>query len=100
VPGPFALSDRDTLGDALKRGGFDGVSIEEVGVPTHAASSDEWWNRTCALVGPLATILASLGDAQRRDLRRRALDGAAAYRSADGLDFPGADPRRGRRAGR
>ena len=89
VPGPFALSDRDRLAEALTGGGFNGVSIEELPVPTQAASTDEWWERTCALAGPLTTILATLDDEERRELRRRALDSAAPYESADGLDFPG-----------
>ena len=40
-------------------------------MPLRAASFDEWWTRTCALAGPLATILASLPEPAVLALRER-----------------------------
>jgi enediyne biosynthesis protein CalE5 len=88
IPGPFSLSDETALCEILTKGGLSDVRIEEVTVPTRAASFDEWWNRTCSLAGPLAAILASLDEAPKRELRRRAQERSRAYETDSGLDFP------------
>lgn len=90
LPGPFALSDRDQLAALLRGAGLTNLAIEELAVPTLAGSLEEWWTRTCALAGPLATILGSLDPQARDELRRRAHDAASAYGTPGGsLAFPG-----------
>ena len=90
IPGPFALEDAGALAALLRSAGLADVAVQEVDVPMRAGSFEEWWKRTSALAGPLATILASLpepvGDALVADVR----DATERYRTADGgLEFPG-----------
>src|SRR4051794_9283923 len=89
IPGPFSLDGADALADVLGDGGLRGVAIEEVAVPLRAPSFDEWWQRTSALAGPLARMLASLPDDVATAVRARAEDAVQPYRSGRALDFPG-----------
>jgi hypothetical protein len=61
-------------------------------------SFDEWWERTTALAGPLARMLASMPDEAQRALRERAREAVGPYEAADGLEFPGVTLLAGARA--
>jgi hypothetical protein len=89
IPGPFSLGDADALGGLLAGAGFADVRVTELAVPLRAGSFDEWWARTSALAGPLAAILASMPEEARLALAEHARDLTAAYRTPDGLHFPG-----------
>jgi SAM-dependent methyltransferase len=89
TPGPFSLEDSARLADLLTSAGLAEIAIEELAVSTASASFDEWWERTCALAGPLANILASLPEVGARALRDRARNAARRYDTPDGLRFPG-----------
>jgi SAM-dependent methyltransferase len=89
APGPFSLGDSARLAGLLADAGIADVAVEELPTPLRAASFEEWWARTSALAGPLATILASLPEAGMRSLRARLRESVAAYETADGLELPG-----------
>ena len=89
IPGPFSLDDPDQLAGLLSTAGLTDVVIHEVEVPYRAASFTEWWERSCALAGPLAQRLACLPPSAREALRERAGEAARPYETADGLEFPG-----------
>ena len=89
LPGPFSLGDSEQLARVLATGGLADIAIEERPVPLRAGSFDEWWSRTSALAGPLAAVLDSLDEVGRQELRNRAREGAKAFETADGLEFPG-----------
>ena len=90
IPGPFALEDGSRLAALFTAAGLAGVAVDEVEVPMRAGSFEEWWQRTSALAGPLAAILASLPQAARDGLADDVRSATEAYRTADGgLDFPG-----------
>jgi SAM-dependent methyltransferase len=89
IPGPFALGDADALGGLLAGAGFADVRLSELSVPLRAGSFEEWWARTSALAGPLAAILASMPEQARRALAERARELTTAYRTPEGLEFPG-----------
>jgi SAM-dependent methyltransferase len=89
IPGPFSLGDSDRLGALLADAGLVDVAVSALPVPLRAASFDEWWVRTSALAGPLATILASLPEQATRALRARLHEATGAYRTPTGLEFPG-----------
>lgn len=89
IPGPFSLEDSSRLADLLRGAGLADVAIEELAVSTADSSFDEWWERTCALAGPLANILASLPEAGAQALRERARNAARPYDTPHGLRFPG-----------
>ena len=89
IPGPFSLEDSTRLADLLRGAGLADIAIEDLAVSTSATSFDEWWERTCALAGPLANVLASLPEAGAQALRERARRAAHRYENRDGLRFPG-----------
>ena len=100
VPGPFALDDGGRLAALLADAGFRDVEVAEHPVPLRAASFAEWWTRTVALAGPLASRLASLSDDGRRALEARLRADVAPYRTAEGITLPGVClTARGRREG-
>jgi SAM-dependent methyltransferase len=89
LPGPFALDDAKTVRDLLTAAPLADVDVDEVPVPLHAATFDEWWSRTRALAGPLAAVVASLPDATQQALVDRLRGEIARYRTADGFTLPG-----------
>jgi len=64
VPGPFSLEDSGELAALLSDAGLADVVVGELPVPLRAGSFEEWWTRTCALAGPLATMLVSVYDVE------------------------------------
>jgi SAM-dependent methyltransferase len=89
IPGPFSLDDPDRLRSVLLDGGFETVTVTEVAVPWQATSFDEWWDRTTALAGPMATVLASLPTETVDAVRSHAVAILEPHRRGDGYDLPG-----------
>jgi ubiquinone/menaquinone biosynthesis C-methylase UbiE len=89
VPGPFSLADADELAGLLDAAGLAEVAVRDLPVPMWVGSFDEWWARTSALAGPLATILSSLPEPAARALRARAHEAVRPYETSAGLQFPG-----------
>jgi len=89
IPHPFSLDDADALMGLLVAAGLSEVSVEEVPTPYRAASVEEWWERSCALAGPLAQKLAALPEPAAQALRARAAEAVRAYETPTGLDIPG-----------
>jgi SAM-dependent methyltransferase len=90
VPGPFSLEDSRELAAVLSSAGLEDVAVTEFPTPYTAASADEWWQRTCALAGPLAQRLAALPEPAARELQARAQSAVALYEvPGGGLEIPG-----------
>jgi SAM-dependent methyltransferase len=89
MPGPFALGAAGRLAEVLSAGGLADVSVEELALPLRAPSFDDWWTRTCALAGPVSSVLASFSTEAAAALRERAHTAVAAYETADGIELPG-----------
>jgi SAM-dependent methyltransferase len=89
IPGPFALSDQQRLGNLIREAGFAEVAVTEQSCPVHDRSFEDWWTRTCALAGPLAARLAAMSETDRAGLTERARTAARAYQTPDGMRFPG-----------
>ena len=89
VPGPFSLADADELAGLLDAAELVEVAVRDLPVPMRVGSFDEWWARTSALAGPLATILTSLPEPAARALRARAHEAVRPYETSAGLQFPG-----------
>jgi SAM-dependent methyltransferase len=89
LPHPFSLPDAGELAGLFSAAGLCDVVVSELATPYHAASVDEWWERTAALAGPLAQKLAALPAAAAQALRRRAGEAIGVYQTPAGLVIPG-----------
>jgi len=89
IPGPFSLDDAGKLERLLSESGVADLAIEEVPVPLHAPSFEDWWARTRALAGPLAKVLASLPEDALREIRARLQEATRPYETPSGLELPG-----------
>ena len=90
IPHPFSLDDAATLTGLLAAAGLSEVSVEEVSTPYRATSVEEWWERSCALAGPLAQRLAALPEPAAQALRAGAAEAVRGYAApTGGLDIPG-----------
>jgi len=89
IPGPFSLQDADQLLALLSDAGLADVDVEELEVPLHAPSFDEWWQRASALAGPLARTLASLPPQAAEALHDQARAATKPFEVPSGLQFPG-----------
>src|SRR4051812_29485134 len=89
VPGPFSLDDADRLGGLFAAAGFADVDVRELDVPLRTPSFDAFWQRTSALAGPVAGIIASLAVDDRTALVDRTRVAVEPYRSPTGVELPG-----------
>lgn len=89
IPGPFALDDPARVRGVFTEAGFSDVRVDEVSLPMRAATFDGWWNRTTALAGPLAALIAGSPEQTAHALRARVQERIAPYQTPDGLDLPG-----------
>jgi len=89
VPGPFSLDDADVLLALCSDADLVDVVVSAMCVPLRALSFDDWWTRTTALAGPLATVLAALPSEQLQAIRATAGTAAAHYETSSGFEFPG-----------
>lgn len=89
MPGPLALGSPEKLRSALEDGGLEKAEIWEVEVPWRGASFDEWWDRTTALAGPVAKLLAVQSPEVVDAIRSTARELLSGYETADGLEIPG-----------
>lgn len=74
APGPFALADPEALAAVFERAGLEEVRIATLSVPVlQADTPEDLWNLATELAGPLASVLASLGEEERRAVREDAV---------------------------
>jgi ubiquinone/menaquinone biosynthesis C-methylase UbiE len=89
VPTPFSLGDLAGLEALLSRAGHRHVRISELPTPLRAGSFEEWWARTSALAGPLASVLASLSEPAKAALQERLRARVEQYATPEGIEIPG-----------
>ncbi len=89
IPHPFSVDDPDKLAGLLSAAGLSEVVVDELSTPYHAASFEEWWERSSSLAGPLAQKLASLPPQAVQALHARAREAVSVYETPTGLEFPG-----------
>jgi ubiquinone/menaquinone biosynthesis C-methylase UbiE len=86
--GVFSLADPDRLRALAGAGGFTAVTVEEVTGVMRFASPDDYWAYNTALAGPLAQMVASLGDDQLRAIRATLDPSLAPFQHGQGLELP------------
>jgi len=89
MPGPFALADASRLTEVVEAGGFQDVEIETIPVPLRMPTFDAWWQRTTAIAGPVAAMIAHLDPATASALEDHVRSAVQPYATPAGLDFPG-----------
>jgi enediyne biosynthesis protein CalE5 len=89
IPGPFSLADATALEQVVTAAGFTEVAIEEVASPLRAPTFEAWWERTLALAGPLATIVAGLPGEVTETVTTQLRASVEPYTTASGLELPG-----------
>jgi len=89
VPGPFSLSADGALAGALATAGLQQIRIEEIDVPTHDASFEDYWQLRTALAGPLKGLIQALPPEQQATLKETVHARLAPYQGPDGLTIPG-----------
>ena len=89
IPGPFSLAADDALANTLASGGFEQIRVEEVDVPTHDASFEEYWSLRTDLAGPLKRLLAGLPSHDLAAIRQTVGARLSRYQTSNGLVIPG-----------
>ena len=89
IPGPFSLGAEGALENMLIGIGLEQVRVEEVAVPTHDASFEEYWELRTDLAGPLKRLLAALPPQDLVTVRETVHARLSRYHTSDGLRIPG-----------
>ena len=89
TPGPLSLGNPERFSGALTDGGFEEIEVREVEVPWRGASVDEWWERTTALAGPVAKLMAAQPPEVVEAIKGNAAERLSAYETGDVLEIPG-----------
>ena len=89
IPGPFALADATRLRALAEASGLVDVTVDEVQIPFHAPSFEQWWEHTTALAGPLAMIVSRFDDHTLSGLLETLRARLAPYATSDGYELPG-----------
>lgn len=89
VPGPFSLAADGALAGVLAAAGFEQIRVEEIDVPTHDASFEDYWRLRTALAGPLKGLIHALPPEPRAALKATVGSRLAPYQGPGGLTIPG-----------
>ena len=89
VPGPFSLSGDGSVEALLTAAQLRDVSVRELATPLHAASFEQWLERTWAVAGPIARVVAALPAEARAALAERLRAAVAPYLGPAGIAIPG-----------
>lgn len=89
TPGPFSLGAEGALKATLTAAGLEQISVQQVDVPTHDASFDDYWQLRTDLAGPLKKRLAALSTQDLAVIRETVHAGLSRYQTPDGLRIPG-----------
>ncbi len=89
TPGPFSLGADGALETVMTAAGLEQVSVQQVDLPTHDASFEDYWQLRIDLAGPLKRRLAALPADEMAALRETVRDGLSQYETSEGLRIPG-----------
>ena len=89
VPGPFSLGTDGALASTLAEAGLEQVVVEQVAVPTHDASFEDYWQLRTDLAGPLKRLLDGLSPQDRAEIQKTVRARLSPYHTSRGLEIPG-----------
>jgi ubiquinone/menaquinone biosynthesis C-methylase UbiE len=79
TPGPFSLSDEDSLKDSFIQAGFKDLTIERMNVSFDFDSADDFTDFVVETAGPVQTILANQTQERRREILKAITEAAMEY---------------------
>ena len=88
-PGPFALSDAETVRALFVAAGFVDLRMDLVSAPLRLPSYDAWWARNLTVAGPVVGLLNGLDDATRTRLQDTLRAAVAPYMTDGAVELPG-----------
>jgi len=89
IPGPFSLGAPGALASTLAGAGLEHVRVDEVAVPTHDASFEDYWALRTDLAGPMKKLLAALPAHDLATIRETVRERLSRYQTDAGLRIPG-----------
>lgn len=88
-PGPFSMSDPETIGRLLAEAGFVRSDVDEMGIRFRFDHADSLWAYVSELQGPIALAIAKLDNDERKAVRAAIEEGLASFRENGGYELPG-----------
>lgn len=88
APGIFRLARPGDLAGMLEQAGLRDVAEQEVLGDMFYASPEEYYTSLMEIAAPVQNLMASLSEAQQREVRRLIIQAAGQYRRGDRLAFP------------
>jgi enediyne biosynthesis protein CalE5 len=79
TPGPFSLSDENSLKNSFITSGFKDPTIEKMNVSLDFESADEFTNFVIAIAGPVQTILAKQSNERKEEILKAVTEAAKKY---------------------
>jgi SAM-dependent methyltransferase len=89
APGIFAMGEADRIRELVTGAGFEEPQLEELTF-TWRYEADRLWDTLTSLAGPLARVINSLPEDERRETRAAIEAGMEQFRDGDALNVPGA----------
>ena len=86
--GPFSLAAPEANRDLLTAAGFSDVEIEEIPGTMDYDSLDGYWEMQSAIAGPIAVLVATLSNEERRAIRDSLEPMVAPFRVDGGYQIP------------
>jgi hypothetical protein len=88
APGAFAMADPGHIRELVVGADFAEPEIEEVSFRLPFADRDAYWRYLTDTSASSSTILRSLPPEEQAKVRQQVHEGARAFRSGEGYDFP------------
>lgn len=84
TPGPFSLSDEDSLKNSFIRSGFKDLAIEKMNITLDFESADEFTDFVLETAGPVQTVLANQTHKRRGEILKAITEAARKYANSTG----------------
>ena len=88
APGPFGLADGERTKSILEQAGFQRVRVERLDTVMHLGAAAEDAAAEALVIGPLARAATNLDEAVRENIRARAAEAFAKFKTPAGITMP------------
>ena len=84
TPGPFSLSDENSLKNSFITSGFKDLAIEKMNITLDFESADEFTDFVLETAGPVQTVLANQTHKKRGEILKAITEAAKKYANSTG----------------